>query len=418
LLDFGVTEVFVREICRDPASAPRLMRVLTAAKLLQAPAAYVLLVIGLLLLHYPAHVVRAALIGGLAMFCYAGVLIYRVVFRSRLLMEREVAAELVSVVAMIPMIALASRWNTKLPGLLACHVLSRGIFFALSFAFGRAAYDVAPRGVTRADLRWAWNASAAIGAIGLLVGVYEAIDILLLSKLSTLSEVAHFSAAQRLAWPALMALASVGATLYPVAASFWPAERDRFESACQRGVDTVALLAGLGLCPLLAGAGFFLSLLGREMTAAAPVLRVMAVLCVIKAITSTLGPLLYVVHAQKSALRFIAVALVAKAAVLLAVAPRFGAIGVAWAAVALEIGCALIPSAVLIRRYTGYRVRWSIPARVTLAMFASAALASLAAPHTPLAAAVLAPVIFVPLVLLSGAVRTSDLKLLSPRGAA
>jgi O-antigen/teichoic acid export membrane protein len=418
LMDFGVTEVFVREICREPARAPRLMRIMTAAKLIQAPAAYLLLAVALLVLRYSAAIVQASLIGGAAMLFYGGVLIYRVVFRAGLHMEREVTAELISVIAMVPMIALASRMGFGLSALLACHVISRAIFFALSLAFGRRSYRISIAGVTLEELRWALKASAAIGAIGLLVGVYEALDVLLISKLCTLSEVAYYSAGQRLVWPTLMALASVGATLYPVASSFWPDSREAFENACQRGLNTVVVLAGLALCPMLPGATFFLGLIGRDLQVGAPALRVLAVLCFIKSITSTLGPLLYVVHAQKSALQFIAVATVVKATAVALVAPRWGYMSVAWSAVVVELMFAVVPTVWLLQRFTGWRIGWGVVLKVPASMAIAAGAAWWMAQQNALAGAVIAPLLFVPLAFLTGAVQTNDLRQLAARGTA
>ena len=42
--DFGTTEVFVRDVSRDPGKATWYLRVLTAAKALQVPAAFAVLV--------------------------------------------------------------------------------------------------------------------------------------------------------------------------------------------------------------------------------------------------------------------------------------------------------------------------------------------------------------------------------------
>ncbi len=179
--------------------------------------------------------------------------------------------------------------------------------------------------------------SAPIGIIGLLVAVYEAMDVLVLSKLGGLSDVAYYSAAQRLIWPMLIGLSSIGSTLYPIAASYWPRERDRFELACQRGVDTVVVLAGFAICAVASGAEFFMGILGSDLVKGAPALRILACLCFVKAITSTVGPLLYVVDAQKQTLQFIVIAVLAKLAALMVLAPQFGYLGVAFGALGVEI---------------------------------------------------------------------------------
>jgi O-antigen/teichoic acid export membrane protein len=225
-----------------------------------------------------------------------------------------------------------------------------------------------------------------------------------------LTDVAYYSAAQRLIWPMLIGLSSIGSTLYPIAASYWPRERRRFEEACQRGVDTVVVLAGFAICAVISGAEFFMGILGRDLVPGASALRILALLCFVKAITSTVGPLLYVVDAQKQTLRFITIAVVAKLAVLAMLAPRFGFQGVALGALAVEIVFSIIPAVRLFKRFSGYRLNWSVSSR-TLAVIVFAALAAHAiARGSYVIAAVVGPALYAPLIFLSGAASFSELQ--------
>lgn len=375
VIDFGTTEIAVREICREPGGAPRLLRVLTATKFVQVPVAATIVAILLVALRYPAHVVEAGMVGTLGLLFFGGVLVYRTVFRVRLTMDREVAAELVSVFAMLPLIMVVASLRGGLVWLIACHVISRLVFFGTCFAFGRGHYRPGVAGVTWREVKWSLSHSAAIGASGLLVVVYETIDVLLLSRLSGMTDVAYYAAAQKFVWPLLLMQASVGGTLYSVLASYWPRARDKFEAACQRGIDAVFLLAGAAISVLVSGAAFFMGLIGSELAAGVPALQILALLCFVKAISGTLGPVLYVINAQNTVLKVIAAALCVKAAVSAALAFRFGHLGVAFGAVVVDVLFVAIPSVFLIQRLTAYRVRWTVPLKAVL----SAAVASLAA---------------------------------------
>jgi O-antigen/teichoic acid export membrane protein len=411
-LDFGTTQVFVREICKEPENEQRLLRMMTAAKIVQILAAAAALVIFLIALRYPPGILQAGLIGGGSLLFFAGVLIYRVRFQAALTMEREVASELISVIAMIPLIAAVHTNGGGLSALFVCHVISRAIFFALCFLLGKRAYKLSIKGVTWSDVRWSVRSSLAIGAIGFLVGIYEAVDLLLLSKLANLTDVGYYSGAQRLIWPLLLGLSSIGATLYPVAARHWPDARTRFEEACQRGLDTVLVLAGFVLCATLSGAEFFMSLLGPGLVAAAPVLRIFSLLCFVKVVTSTLGPILYVVHAQKQALKFIGTALVVKIVLISLLVRHMGYMGVAYATLGVEICFAAIPTIYLLRRLAGYRIRWKTPLQViTIALIAAAA-PRLVGTTTGLASAITAMLLYSSLIFLVGAVRISQVQAL------
>lgn len=409
LVDFGTTDVFVRDICREPQQRLRLLRILTAAKAIQIPAGFACLAALLLALRYPSHIVAAGLVGGTGLVFYAGVLVYRVIFRVNLTMEREVLAELVSVATMVPLVAAVAGSNGGLVALLACHLASRMVYFGGCVLLGKKQFQLSIQSVTRSDLRGALQSSLAIGFVGFLVGGYETLDLLFLSKLSSSLDLAFFSGAQRLVWPLLMVLGSVAGTFYPVCASFWPHDQKRFERICQRSVDTVTTLAGFGICSVWAGAEFFMSLLGRDLVLGAPALRAIALLCFVKAITSTVGPILYVIKAQKKALQFIAIALLVKAAVIAILVPRFGYMGAILGALAVEICFAMMPSLYLVQSLSGFRLQWGVLLKIGLITIAAAA-----APQflnlPPFAATVLAPALYAVLVISSGAVRLAELR--------
>ena len=408
LLDFGVTDFFVREICREPGRRPHLLRVMTAVKLVQIPAGVAILIAALFAFRYPADIVKAGLLGGASMIFFAGVLVYRVIFKATLTLEFEVGAELASVVAMILLLRPVSNWGGGLSSIFVCYLISRGVFFGLCFLSGRSRYSLSVRGVTWNDIRWSFQSSAAIGAAGLLIVVYETLDLLLLSRVGNLSEVAYYSAAQKFVWPFLMALSAIGGTLYPIVASYWPHARAQFEDACQRGLDVGIVLTGMAMCPVLAASSFFLGLLGPTLVAGVPVLKILALICFMKAISTTLGPVLYVVHAQKHVLKVAIVAVALKAALIAAIAPRFGAVGVALSTFTAEM-FSVAASVYLIQRFAGYRVRWTVLLKVvTISVAAAVVLPLLSIRGLPAAAAAVA--LYCPLVFLSGALRFSEVR--------
>jgi O-antigen/teichoic acid export membrane protein len=407
VLDFGTTEIFVRDICRESERQQLLMRIFTAAKLVQIPVAFGVLAAILFALRYPSQVVEAGLVGGVGLVFFAGVLVYRVIFKSSLTMEREMGAELASVLAMIPLVIFLSRHGGGLVGLLICHLVSRFIFFAACFVLGRNSFRISIKGVTWSDVLWGLKSSSAIGVI----------DILLLSRLGTLSDLAYYSAAQRFTMPLLIALASIGATLYPIASTCWPQAPKRFEQACQQGFDTVFLIAGLAITAMLAGPQFFMGLIGPSMLAGVPVLRVLAALCFVKAVSSALGPVLYVLQAQTKVLQIVVLSVTMKAAILAILAPRYGALGVAYGAVAVELCFTAIPAMFLIQRYSGCRLSWTVPLKVLLATFIAMAMSRFLPSPKGLLAAIAAVGAYVGLVFLVRAASLTNVRTLLHRNA-
>ncbi|NLF30217.1 MAG: hypothetical protein GX591_04925 [Planctomycetes bacterium] len=361
LADFGTTDVFVREILRRGDADGLQMRVLTGAKLIQAPLAFAILVAVMLAMRYPPHVLRAAAVAGAGMVFFGLILVYRVQFRTRLTMEREVAAELASVLAMMALLGLGAKGRGGLPAVAGCHLAGRALFAGLCVAFGWAGHRLSLAGVSVRQVARAMTDSAAVGALGLLVAAYQAIDILVLSKVRPEADVAWYGAAQRLSLPLLMVLGAIGSTLYSVLAAQWPHQPEAFARTCQRGVEAVFVLGLMALAGVLAGAEFLMGLLGGELVDGADALRLLAALAVVKAFTMTLGPTLLVVRAQRAVLVLIATATAVKLVCLLLVAGRWGFVGVATAALAVEIAAVAIPAVVMIRRIVGVNVRWGSP---------------------------------------------------------
>jgi O-antigen/teichoic acid export membrane protein len=417
LVDFGATEIFVRELVREPGRQAQLVRIVAALKLVQVPVAIVVLAGMVLALRYPEHVLHAALLGGASVAFFAGVLVFRVIFKARLALEREVIAEFTSALAMIAMVVVAVRMGGGLVALLGCHAASRAIFLALCMALGRREFRLSVQGVSAAQLRHGAAMALPVGVIGLLVAAYEMVDILLLSKLATTVELAYYSAAQRLLWPILLALGAIAGTLYPIAARYWPAEPARFSAACQRGLDAVVLLAGLALASALAGAGFFLGLLDAALVPGTPAMQLLALLLFAKAVSSTLGPVLYIVRTQRQTLLFVSVAVVMKAVAITLLVLQMGYLGAAVGALLVEVVFSTLPTVYLLRRHGGLRLDWSVCLRVLVAAAAAVAATSALLPGTSLAAAALAPLAYLAFAAALGALRMDDVRLLLRRGA-
>lgn len=410
--DFGTTEIGVREIRQAPESTNARLSVLALTKVVQVPLACALLFLLLFALQYPARIVEAGAVAAASLVFAAGIAVYRTLFKSGLTMEQEMIAEFASVLLMIPLIAIAIRHGGGLLALMGCHVISRAVFFGICHRFARGRVRLKWRVVRRAEMRELLVEAFPIGVIGLLVAVYETLDVLVLSKLGTSTQLAYYTAAQRLLWPALLTLGSIATTLYPVVAGMWPQSPERFARACQTGLDVVLVLAGLAACTAYAGAEFFIGLLGPQLVAGAPVMQVLALLIFVKAFATTLGPVLYVVRAQKHALLFISCALLAKALAIWAMVGPFGYLGIAAAAVVVEVCFSAVPSVWLLQRFSSWRLDWRVPLKVFGATAGAGLAARAVAPDASVLAALIAAFMFLALTWAFGVAAPARIKAL------
>lgn len=366
LLDFGSNEVFVREVLSQPQRRTALLRVLAAGRLLHAPVAWALLVGAALVLGYPGQIVQAAAVAGLSLVFLGGVMVFRVVFRTELTMEREVVAEFVSVLVMIALLLAVARRGGGIVDVMLCHAASRAVFFVLAAWLARQHFRFSLAGVGRAELAWSWRTCLPVGMAGALVMLYDPMDVLVLSRLGSFEDTARFGAAQRLAWPLLITLSAVSGTLYSVVAASWPHDRARLQRACQRAFDAVVVGGLAVVCGAIAGAEALLGLISHELTGGAAAFSILVVLCVVKAISGTLGPVLLVVGAQKVALGIVAGALAVKLVASLLVVPVYGVNGLALTALAVEACCVAVPAVWVVSRRAGIQLRFGAALRALL----------------------------------------------------
>jgi O-antigen/teichoic acid export membrane protein len=418
LLDFGSNEIFVREVAAHPERRTELLRTLLAGRLLHAPAAWALMVGAAVLLGYERSIIEATAVGGLSLLFLGGVMVFRVIFRTELTMEREIVGEFVSVSCMVALLLWLAQHGGDVVGVMVCHAVSRAVFFGCVSWLGRREFSFSLAGVTWADLVWSWRNCAAVGTAGFLVMLYDPMDVLLLSRLGGFGDTAHFAAAQRLAWPLLITLSTVGNTLYSVVAAAWPHDRPRLERACQYGFDSVIVFGIAAVTGAIAGAEFLLKLIGPEMVAGAPAFGVLVVLCVVKSISMTLGPVLLVVGAQRIAMGIIGTALLVKTAACFLTIPRFGFVGLAWTALAVEVCFVAIPALVVVTRRAEIHLRYGLVLRAAVIGAATTvATRSALGPHG-IWPALAAPALYVALMLASRTVRLSDFRLLRAPGGA
>ena len=408
ILDFGTVEVFVREVNHTPERRGHLVRVLLAMKTLQAPLAWLVLTAGLMVMHYSRQLLMAGMVGGISLFFTAGVVLCRAVFKTALTMEREVLSEFISVLVMLPAILLVAKGGLGLNGVMATYVLSRAVFCAGCMFQARDLIAFTARGVKLPELRWAARSAVAIGVTGLVVVLYNGVDLLVLSRAATLPDVAVYSAALRFTMPITMALNAIAVSVYPVLALLKSPEQ--FNKTCQHAVDTTLLLGGAALVGLWGGGEFLMGLLGHQFVHGANVLRILGLVCIAKGVSMVIGPSLYLVRAQRYALRYMMVALLLKIVVIAAATMKFGYLGAGLGSLAVEALFLLPVTMHYVRRFTGFEARLGGLWKLVLAVAVTILVTRVLIPSGNVAGGVLAVVLYAALVFGLRIVKQADLR--------
>jgi O-antigen/teichoic acid export membrane protein len=159
------------------------------------------------------------------------------------------------------------------------------------------------------------------------------LNVLLLSKLATDTEVGLYSAATQLMVPLLLVYQSIAQSIFPVMCRKVEPGFQSLKRIAEQVIDVLLVLA----LPAVAGLFYFgdraLSLLYRNpaFLQAFPALRIMAWILILQAFTSVFGQVLVASHLEKVTLRIVVVDTLVNLAVGWPLISRFGLLGAALA---------------------------------------------------------------------------------------
>jgi O-antigen/teichoic acid export membrane protein len=358
LVDFGTTDIAVRTICQKPEREGAVLGSLALVKALQALVVFALLVGALRALGYPAHIVSAGIVGGLGLLFYAGVLVWRTLFRCRMTMEKDVAGEVVGILVMAPLVWYASAAGASVVTLIACYTLSRAVFFAVAIALGCREMTFSADGIRRQDMARVFREALPLGLIGLLVCVYDTLAPIMLSKMADMHAVAYYACAMRFVFPVVIIIQAISGTVYTPLAAYWKKSMNDFAKTQQNALESATLIGAGLFCILNAGAEWLVGLVGPEMAEAAAVLRLLSWAVLARTIATMMSPLVIVTGRQNQALWLTILLVACKAAAFAWLIPRYGYLGAAIGDVAVEAVIGMVPMVLLSQYLAGVWLEW------------------------------------------------------------
>ena len=408
LSDFGLTDIAVRQILAKKRSSDATMGAFAVSKLVQGAVACLFMWVAVSWFGHPAHMVQSALIAGGAVVLYCGVQIHRVGFRTRMLMGRDVGAELVSAVVFLAAIWIVTGTTTTLEALTLCFVLSRAVNLVAAWMLAGRWPKLSFGRDFRAELAVLAAACVPLGLTGLMVCAYDAMDAIALARWSTSAEVGVFTVAMRFLMLAVIAEQALSTAVFPLLAAQWNRDRPAFAKTYQVVLDWGMVAGGALFCALYAGARELGALARQDPQAIADVLQLLSWGILSRVVVTLLSPMVVVSGRLNYTVWITALVVAAKWIALTVMAPG-GALGAATAYVVVEIGIGLIPTVVLCQRAAGVRLNWSIPLRIVALTIAIAAATRLLDLDGSLLHAVCAVLAYFALAGLVGAIKMKSL---------
>jgi O-antigen/teichoic acid export membrane protein len=411
LSDFGLGDIAVREIAGDPNRRGTTLRAFAVCKVAQCALAGAAMIGAIALLGYSPAMLHSGLVASAAILFYGGVQYYRVEFRVEMKMARDAGAELISGLALLAGVWVATRYDAPLEGLALCYVISRAVNLAVAALLARGIPRPGTPGDMFPELGVLARAAAPLGLTGMMVSLYDAMDPIALSRWSTSGEIGIFSVAIRVVMLAVIAEQALAAATFPLLAARWANDRPAFAASFQAIFDAGTILAGALFVGLYAGAGAVATIFRQEPLAVAAVLQLLACAIFARAIVTLMSPLVLISGRLMSTVWISLLVVLAKGAALALLASH-GAMGAATAYLIAEIVVGLVPTVLLCQRAAGVRLDWSIPVRVAaLAAILAAASAWLDPRAGPVGCA-LAVVAYFALAWAIGAIRPEEVRIL------
>lgn len=362
LVDFGQTDMAVRDAARRPGRQAAVLDALARAKLVQGPAVALLLPLSLWLAGQERATLLAGCAGSVAILATAAMQPARAALRLALRMDRDIGAELAGVALMLPLLAIACLYHAPLSLLLASFALARLGQAVLLAHWARSLTQSATRALPATRLV---RQALPLGCAGLLVLLYDALAPLLLAHLLDMRAVALYAAAARFVMPVLVAVQAISSAAFPLIARDWRRDPAAFARTQQATLMLSVALAALMFAGIHGGAAFLMGLMGPDFVAGAPLLQLMAWTLLARAITTAMSPLIIVAGRQGRAMLLTVLSLAGQCVAAWLLVPVLGVIGAAWACLLVELLLGTVAVSWIAQTVTGLRIDWRPVAALT-----------------------------------------------------
>ncbi len=366
LVDFGFTEISVRDMCQTPEQSQSVLNALALVKAIQGFLVYFLVIGIFYLLDYPDAVLRAGIIGGVGLIFYSGALFLRAGFRFRMEMDKDVLSEVIGVLVIIPLIWIAGIMQASLEILVMCYAFSRVVFFLCAIFLTKESIRFKKDSFVNEEIKNLIKASIPLGIMGLLVSFYETLIPVFLSKLADMEAVAYFSCAMRFVFPVIIVLHAIGHTVYPLLSSYWQKDQEKFEKVQEAALNASLLVAASMFCLLYSMAEFLMGLVDPKMIEGAFLLKLLSWVVLIRTTTTVVSPLIIIPGGQKKALWITVLTLILKIIVLSWLIPAYGLFGAGIGYIATEL-VGVVPVVLASQYLSGIRLKWMVPFKAIFA---------------------------------------------------
>lgn len=305
----GLKTLTIRQVTKDRAQARRYFINGSAIVAFSSFSSLALLFVFVRLMHYPADTTLVILLTSLGLFPYAISAICEGIFQA---WEKMYLIPYVNVPVNIAKVGCAFFLLTRRSGLYVLVLILLCSLLAAALLEVWILLRELPPQPASIDLRFSLATfRSAVTFLGIdgTIAVMSSLNVLLLSKLATETQVGLYSAATQLMVPLLLVYQSIGQSVFPLMCRKVEPGFQTLKRISEQVIEVLLILA----LPAVAGLYFLgdwaLSILYKNpaFLQAFPALRIVAWVLISQVFTSVLGQVLVASHRERVTLRIVAV---------------------------------------------------------------------------------------------------------------
>jgi len=403
LMDFGFTDIAVRNISQDTKTRSKVLHAFSSIKIVQTLVAYCSAVAAIYLLGF-THLLPATFVGGVALAFFGVAQVYRVNFRLDMTMYKDMISESSGVLVSIILTLIFALNGASVMALVACHTASRIIYFLGNLYFGHGAHKFEFSFKDTTNIKTLVYHSAPLGLAGIMVSCYDSIIPLVLSKMLSMEAVAAYSVAIRLVYPIVLVTQAINNVFYTLLSNFWASDKNRFVATQQNMVEIICVVACGFFCLVYSGSDFIISIFGESMAESAAILRALSWGILARSMTIAMSSPIIICGGQRKTMWLTLIVVVFSTLLVIYMIPRYGIFGAVGSYLFVEIVITAIPVIFVSLYMADYRLQWLPIIKIYASVGIAVALVSLLTTNGTLLGALLSGLIYIALIYLTGAV--------------
>ncbi|MFT6050389.1 MAG: O-antigen/teichoic acid export membrane protein [Halioglobus sp.] len=409
LMDFGFTDIAVRNIAQSHDKRKAILDAFSLIKLLQAVLAFGAVILAINLLGYP-ELATAVYIGGAGIVFYGGAQIYRVSCRVDMTMHKDMMSESTGVLVMLILALLLALGEPNVTAFVACYTISRFIYFAVNLVLGSRVYRPKLKADYKGDVNLLLRQAGPLGVAGITVACYDALIPLVLSKMVSMEAVAIYTVAIRLVFPIIMVTHAIVNVFYTPLSNYFHTDKKLFAVTQQNVVEIIVLVSSFFFCLVYSSSDFIVSFFGESMDESARILRALSWAILARALSIAMASPIIICGGQRKTMWITVMVVISSAFLVSYLVPIYGINGAVGTYLFVELVVTAVPVIYLSLRMADYSLSWLPVLKLFLAAVTAVAVVSFLPINGSLVGGIVSLIIFVLVTFLVGGVSKEKLE--------